>query len=60
MFAYAGGFAGILLSPVHLCLIVTKQYFKADFKKIYKILLLPVAFVVLIALVIVLMSRLWG
>jgi len=60
MFAYAGGFAGILLSPVHLCLIVTKQYFKADFKKIYKILLLPVAFVVLIALVIVLMSRLWN
>lgn len=60
MFAYAGGFAGILLSPIHLCLIVTKQYFKADFKKIYKMLLSPVAFVVLIALAIVLISRLWG
>lgn len=60
MLAYAGGFAGILLSPVHLCLIVTKQYFKADFKKIYKMLLSPVAFVVLIALAIVLISRLWG
>lgn len=60
MLAYTGGFAGILLSPIHLCLIVTIQYFKADFKKIYKILLLPVGFVVLIALVIVLMSRLWG
>lgn len=60
MFAYAGGFAGILLSPVHLCLIVTKQYFKADFKKIYKMLLSPVAFVILIALAIVLISRLWG
>ena len=60
MLAYAGGFAGVLLSPLHLCLIVTIQHFKADFKKIYRILLLPVAFVVLIALVIVLMSRLWG
>lgn len=60
MFAYAGGFAGILLSPVHLCLIVTKQYFKADFKKIYKMLLFPVAFVVLVALVIVLVSSFWG
>lgn len=60
MFAYVGGFAGVLLSPVHLCLIVTKQYFKADFKKIYKMLLSPVAFVVLIALAIVLVSRLWG
>lgn len=60
MLAYAGGFAGILLSPVHLCLIVTKQYFKADFKKIYKMLLSPVAFVVLVALAIVLISRLWG
>ncbi len=58
--AYAGGFAGVLLSPIHLCLIVTIQHFKANLKKIYRILLLPVAFVVLIALLIVLMSRLWG
>ncbi len=60
MLAYVGGFTGILLSPIHLCLIVTIQHFKADFKKIYRILLLPVAFVVLIALVIMFMSRLWG
>lgn len=60
MLAHAGGFAGVLLSPIHLCLIVTIQYFKADFKKIYRILLLPVAFVVLIALVIVFMSQLWN
>jgi len=59
MLAYAGGFTGVLLSPIHLCLIVTIQHFKADFKKIYRILLPPVALVILIALVIVLMSRLW-
>ncbi len=53
MFAYAAGFAGVLLSPFHLCLIVTKEYFQADFKKLYKLLPLPVAFVVLVALLIV-------
>lgn len=36
---YSSGFAGVLLSPVHLCLILTKQYFKADFGKVYKMLL---------------------
>lgn len=60
MFAYAGGFAGVLLSPIHLCFVTTVQYFKADVKKIYKMLLFPVAFVVLIALIIVLMSEFWG
>ena len=60
MLAYAGGFTGVLLSPIHLCLIVTVQHFKADFRKIYRILLPPVAFVALIALLIVFMSRLWG
>jgi len=60
MLAYVGGFTGVLLSPIHLCLIVTIQYFKANFKKIYRILLLPVAFVVLIAMVIVFISQLWN
>jgi len=53
MLAYAGGFAGVLLSPFHLCLIVTREYFKADLRKLYKLLFLPVTFVVLVALLIV-------
>ena len=60
MFAYAGGFAGVLLSPVHLCFVTTVQYFKADVKKIYKMLLSPVIFVVLVALIIVLISQFWN
>lgn len=28
---YAGGMTGLMLSPVHLCLILTRDYFKADF-----------------------------
>jgi len=60
MFAYAGGFAGVLLSPTHLCLVVTIQYFKTNLTKIYKMLLFPVTFVILIALLLVLISQLWG
>jgi hypothetical protein len=39
MFAYAGGFAGVLLSPVHLCLCLTRDYFGADFSKIYRFII---------------------
>ncbi len=36
--AFMAGFAGVLLSPVHVCLAITKDYFKADSKKLYKLL----------------------
>ncbi len=35
-FAFASGFVGVLLSPVHLCLVLTKEYFEADMWGIYK------------------------
>lgn len=35
-FAFASGFVGVLLSPVHLCLVLTSEYFKADMWGIYK------------------------
>jgi hypothetical protein len=31
---YAGGLSGLMLSPVHLCLILTKDFFRADWRKI--------------------------
>jgi len=34
--AFASGFIGVLLSPVHLCLILTREYFKADISGIYR------------------------
>ena len=40
-FAFASGFAGVMLSPVHLCLVLTREYFGADFAKVYHRLLLP-------------------
>ncbi len=34
--AFACGFIGVLLSPVHVCLILTREFFKADMWGIYK------------------------
>jgi integral membrane protein (TIGR00529 family) len=39
---YVCGFAGVLLSPTHLCLVVTRDYFGADFLRVYR-RLLPLA-----------------
>jgi integral membrane protein (TIGR00529 family) len=44
-FAFASGFVGVLLSPVHVCLVLTKDYFKADMGGIYKRMLVPSALV---------------
>jgi uncharacterized protein len=38
-FAFAGGFLGVLLSPVHICLVLTREYFKADLWGMYKMML---------------------
>ncbi|MBI5203615.1 MAG: DUF401 family protein [Nitrospirae bacterium] len=35
-FAFASGFFGVLLSPVHICLVLTREYFKADMWGVYK------------------------
>jgi hypothetical protein len=34
--AFAAGFIGVLLSPVHLCLILTREYFAAELSGIYR------------------------
>lgn len=38
-FAYAAGFAGVMLSPLHLCMVFTREYFETE----YLPLLAPVA-----------------
>ena len=45
-FAFASGFAGLMFSPVHLCLVLTKDYFKSTLWPIYRIMLIPEAIVV--------------
>ncbi|MEK7713717.1 MAG: DUF401 family protein [Deltaproteobacteria bacterium] len=34
--AFASGFIGVLLSPVHVCLVLTREYFGADMWGIYR------------------------
>ena len=41
MLAYMSGYVGVLLSPLHLCLILSTEYFKASFAKVYKLILPP-------------------
>jgi integral membrane protein (TIGR00529 family) len=49
MFAYVSGFVGILLSPAHLCLFLTLDYFNTDLRDVYKILWLPCLIILLVA-----------
>jgi len=59
LFAYVSGFTGILISPAHLCLALTADYFKADLRDVYRILAGPVAIVFGAALVTLVASRLF-
>jgi len=56
MFAYTGSFTGVMLSPVHLCLVVTRNYFKSDLNKIYKMLIFPLSAIVLSAFILLLLK----
>ena len=53
-FAFASGFAGVMLSPTHLCLLLTLRYFKADMAQTYRMMYVPIVLVFLVGLV-----RLW-
>lgn len=44
-FAFASGFLGVLLSPVHICLVLTREYFKADLWGMYK-MMIPASLIV--------------
>jgi len=60
MLAYAAGFTGVMLSPVHLCLVLTKDYFKASFSGIYRLIILPSILLMIVALLLVLLGYPWG
>jgi hypothetical protein len=36
---FLGGFSGSMLSPVHACLVLSAQYYKANLRKVYKYLI---------------------
>lgn len=49
--AFGSGFAGVMLSPVHLCLVLTGEYFEADMARVYRRLWIPQALVLAAAVV---------
>ncbi|MCK4836239.1 MAG: DUF401 family protein [Candidatus Aminicenantes bacterium] len=46
LYIYVIGFAGILFSPLHLCLVLTNEYFRSSLYKVYKYLAFPVGMLV--------------
>jgi len=52
MLAFASGICGNMISPLHLCLVLTKNYFQADWRGIYRLLWLPVASVLILGFLI--------
>ena len=57
LFAYVSGFVGILLSPAHLCLVLTLDFYKADLRDVYKILLWPSVVILIAAFLVLLFLR---
>lgn len=41
MLVLVSGFMGVMLSPLHLCLILSNQYFEAPSRKVYRLIVLP-------------------
>ncbi len=56
VYIYVIGFSGILLSPVHLCLVFTNEYFKSNLLKVYKYLFPPVFILMIFSTLIVLFT----
>ncbi|HVP07464.1 MAG TPA: DUF401 family protein [Candidatus Acidoferrum sp.] len=48
LIGYLSGYLGMLLSPTHLCLILTNDHFGSDLTKVYKMMALPLILVSLL------------
>ena len=57
---YGFGYAGLLLSPVHLCLVVTRDFFKAPFVRLYRLLLPGVIAILVYSIIAHLLLRYLG
>ena len=52
LLAYVSGMMGLFLSPLHLCLILSAEYFKASLARMYKYILPPAIVIEAIAILI--------
>ena len=58
LLAYISGYVGIMLSPTHLCLILTNDYFKSDLLRVYRQMALPIILLMLFGFLLYLSP--WG
>jgi len=56
LLAYTSGEMGLLLSPVHLCFVLSAEYFKANLAKVYRYTLPPLLAIEAIAVVMYVMG----
>lgn len=49
LYMYVVGFAGILVSPLHLCLILTNEYFGASLLDVYRYMAVPIFMMIALA-----------
>jgi integral membrane protein (TIGR00529 family) len=56
LLAFVSGMMGILLSPLHLCLILSAEYFQANLSKVYRYIVPPVLVIEAIVIVVYLIA----
>lgn len=49
LYIYVVGFAGILVSPLHLCLVLTNEYFGASLLDVYRYMAIPILTMIALA-----------
>ncbi|MDD8012412.1 MAG: DUF401 family protein [Acidobacteriota bacterium] len=49
LYIYVVGFAGILVSPLHLCLVLTNEYFGASLLDVYRYMAVPIFIMIALA-----------
>ncbi|MCU0237418.1 MAG: DUF401 family protein [Acidobacteria bacterium] len=49
LYIYVIGFAGILVSPLHLCLVLTNEYFGASLLDVYRYMAVPIFIMIALA-----------
>ncbi len=49
LYIYVIGFAGILVSPLHLCLVLTNEYFGASLLEVYRYMAIPIFVMIAVA-----------
>jgi integral membrane protein (TIGR00529 family) len=49
LYIYVIGYAGILVSPLHLCLVLTNEYFGASLLEVYRYMVIPILLMMTLA-----------